>query len=69
MMSVVNMSQKEYDALSESMENSNGVAKKTAATMQDNLKNKLEQLGGALDSLAIKLEIWYCLRSQNWQKN
>lgn len=52
---VLNMSQEEYDKLASSMDNSAGVAKKTASVMQDNLKSKIEQLGGALESLAIKL--------------
>lgn len=55
MLSLINLSQTEYDKLSESMNNCSGVAEKTAATMQDNLKSKVEQLGGALESLAIKL--------------
>lgn len=52
---VLNMTQQEYDALSESMRNSTGVADQTAAVMQDNLQAKVEQLGGALESLAIVL--------------
>ena len=52
---VLNMTQQEYDALSESMRNSTGVADQTAAVMQDNLSGALEQLGGALESLAIVL--------------
>ena len=52
---VLNMTQQEYDALSESMRNSAGVADQTAAVMQDNLQAKVEQLGGALESLAIVL--------------
>lgn len=55
MLSLINLSQTEYDKLSESMNNCSGVAEKTAATMQDNLKSRVEQLGGALESLAIKL--------------
>lgn len=37
------------------MNNCSGVAGETAAVMQDNLQSKVEQLGGALESLAIKL--------------
>lgn len=52
---VLNLTQQEYDAVSESMQNSKGVADETAAVMQDNLSGALEQLGGALESLAIVL--------------
>lgn len=52
---LLNLSQEEYDALSASMANCDGVAKQTAETMQDNLKGKTEQLTGALESLAITL--------------
>lgn len=55
LLSIMTMAQSEYDALSESMYNSAGVADETARVMQDNLGNKIEQLGGALESLAIKL--------------
>lgn len=54
-LAVINKSPEEYDKLASSMDNSAGVAKKTASVMQDNLKSKIEQLGGALESLAIKL--------------
>ena len=52
---VLNLTQEEYDALSAEMANCDGVAQATAETMQDNLKSKAEQLGGALESLAITL--------------
>lgn len=51
----LNLTQQEYDAVSESMQNSKGVADETAAVMQDNLSGATEQLGGALESLAISL--------------
>ena len=51
----LNLTQQEYDAVSEAMQNSNGVADETAAVMQDNLGGAMEQLGGALESLAISL--------------
>lgn len=51
----LNLTQQEYDAVSESMQNSKGVADETAAVMQDNLSGAMEQLGGALESLAIVL--------------
>lgn len=55
MLTLLNMSQEEYDELSASMENCSGIAGETASVMQDNLNNKVEQLTGALESLAIKL--------------
>lgn len=55
LLSLLNLSQSEYDKLSESMNNCSGIAGQTASVMQDNLQSKIEQLGGALESLAIKL--------------
>lgn len=55
MLALLNLTQEEYDAISESMYNSNGVAKETAEVMQDNLKSALEQLGGAFESLGIRI--------------
>ena len=55
LISLLNLTQEEYDALTASMNNCSGVAGGTAAVMQDNLQSKVEQLGGALESLAIKL--------------
>lgn len=55
MLSLLNVSKEKYDEIAESMDKSRDVAEKTAAIMQDNLKSKIEQLGGALESLAIKL--------------
>lgn len=55
LISLLNLSQEEYDALSDSMNNCSGIAGETAGVMQDNLQSKVEQLGGALESLAIKL--------------
>lgn len=55
LLALLNLSQEEYDAIAESMDNCNGVAKKTAAIMQDNLSSAIEQLGGAVDSLAIEI--------------
>lgn len=55
MLSLLNLTQEEYDAIAASMNNANGVAKETAEVMQDNLQSKFEQLGGSLESLAIKL--------------
>ena len=55
MLALLNLTEEEYNAIAESMDNANGVAEETAAIMQDNLQSKLEQLGGALESLAIKM--------------
>lgn len=55
LLSLLNLSQSEYDKLSASMNNCSGIAEQTASVMQDNLQSKIEQMGGALESLAIKL--------------
>ena len=55
LLSIVTMSQEEYDKLSESMYNSAGVANETATVMQDNLNSTMEQFGGAIETLAIKI--------------
>lgn len=55
MLALLNLTEEEYNEIAESMDNAGGVAEETAAVMQDNLKSKVEQLGGALESLAIKL--------------
>lgn len=55
LLSLLNLTQEEYDALSASMNSCTGAAGETAAVMQDNLQSKVEQLVGALESLAIKL--------------
>lgn len=53
LLALLNLTEEEYNAVAASMEDCTDVAKNTAATMQDNLQSKLEQLGGALESLAI----------------
>jgi TP901 family phage tail tape measure protein len=55
LLALLNLSEEEYNAIAESMDNAGGVAEKTATVMQDNLQSKVEQLGGSLESLAIKL--------------
>lgn len=55
LLSLLNMSQIEYDEISKSMKNAGGVAKETAQIMRDNLKDRIEELGGALETLAIRL--------------
>lgn len=53
LLSIMNLTQEQYDALSDSMYNSAGIADQTARVMQDNLSSEMEQLGGAVESLAI----------------
>lgn len=53
LLTLLNMTQEEYDEIAASMDNAAGVADETAAVMQDNLQAKIEQLFGALESLAI----------------
>lgn len=55
MLSLLNLTEEEYNEIAKSMDNAGGVAEETAAIMQDNLQSKVEQLGGSLESLAIKL--------------
>lgn len=55
LLSLLNLTQEEYDAIAASMDNAGGVAQKTAEVMQDNLQSKIEQLMGSLESLAIVL--------------
>ncbi len=55
LMALLNLSAEEYAKLSDEMNNCTGEAERTATVMQDNLNSKLEQLGGALESLAIKI--------------
>lgn len=54
LLALLNLSQEEYDELSNSMKNASGVAQETASVMQDNLSSKVEQLGGSIETLAIK---------------
>lgn len=55
LLALLNLSAEEYAHLSEEINNCTGEAERTATVMQDNLNSKVEQLGGALESLAIKL--------------
>lgn len=55
LLALLNLSAEEYANLSDEMNNCRGEAERTATVMQDNLNSKLEQLGGVLESLAIKL--------------
>ena len=55
LLSLLNMSQEEYDEIAASMDNASGVAKETAEVMRDNLAADVEELMGSLESLAITL--------------
>lgn len=55
LLSILNLTQEEYDAIADSMNNASGVAKETAEVMQDNLLSAMEQFGGAIETLAIKV--------------
>lgn len=55
LLSVMTMTEEEYNKLADTMYESQGVADETARTMQDNLAMAVEQLGGAFETLAIRL--------------
>ena len=66
---LLGMTQEEYNAVAESMDNASGVAEDTADVMKDNLAGALEQLGGALESAGIILGqklIPYIRRFAEW---
>lgn len=54
MLSIINASEKDYNNLTDAIANSEGRADSMAETMMDNLGGAIEQLMGALESLAIK---------------
>lgn len=54
-LAVINTSDEEFAKLSKAIYGSEGAAKQMAATMQDNLKGDIEELGGALDTLSINI--------------
>lgn len=55
MLSLLNMTQDQYDKLSDSMKHADGIAQETSDTMRDNLSSDLKELGRAFESAAIKL--------------
>lgn len=55
MLALLNLTEKQYNDIGKSMDECKNVASKTAKVMQDNLKSKIEQLGGSLESLGIKI--------------
>lgn len=54
-LSVINSSDEDFDKLTAAIYESDGAAKEMAATMQDNLAGDVEELGGAVDTLAINI--------------
>lgn len=55
LLSLLNMSQEEYDEIAASMDNASGVAKETAEVMRDNLSTDVKRFMVSLESLAITL--------------
>lgn len=55
-LAVINTSDEDFAKLNTAIYDSEGAAKQMAATMQDNLKGDVEELGGAVDTLAIKIQ-------------
>ena len=55
-LAVINSSDEDFTKLNGAIYNSEGAAKQMAATMQDNLKGDIEELGGAVDTIAIKFQ-------------
>lgn len=55
MLAVINAGEGDFDKLSKSIANSDGVAEEMADTMQNNLQGKLTNLKSALEELAIKI--------------
>lgn len=54
LLSLLNQTEEAYDAISDSMKNSSGIAEKTAAVMLDNLQGRITLLKSALEGLAIQ---------------
>lgn len=55
LLSVMTMTEEEYNKLADTMYESQGAADETARTMQDNLSMAVEQLGGAFETLGIRI--------------
>lgn len=55
MLAIINASEKDFNSLTDAINNSEGRADSMAETMMDNLGGAIEQLMGALESLAIKI--------------
>ena len=55
MLSLMNLTQEEYDEIANSMNNCKGVAEKTSKVMTDNLSGDLEELSGNLETVQLNL--------------
>lgn len=55
MLSLMNLTQEEYDKIAASMENAGGIAEQTSSVMLDNLGGDLEELGGNFETLKLEL--------------
>ena len=55
LLSLMNLTQEEYDAISASMSNAAGVAEETSSVMLDNLGGDIEELGGNFETLKLEL--------------
>ena len=55
LLSIVNTSDEDFAALTESIGNSTGAAEEMATIMQDNLAGDVEKLGGAFETLSVKI--------------
>lgn len=55
MLAIVETSKQDYDNLTKSINNAGGTAKKMADIMNDNLKGKIGELGGAVEELGIDM--------------
>ena len=55
MLAIINASESDFNKLADAIDNSSGRADEMAETMMDNLGGAIEQLMGALESLAIKV--------------
>src|SRR5699024_10993009 len=55
MLALINEGPDSLDKLTKSFQECDGIAKETAATMQDNFQGAFEQMTGSLETLAIRL--------------
>lgn len=55
LLSIVNTSDEDFAALTESISNSTGAAEEMATIMQDNLAGDVEKLGGAFETLSVSI--------------
>ena len=54
LLAILNATDDEFNSLANAVDNCDGAADRMARTMQDNLKGKVEQLGGALETLGLE---------------